>query len=67
MIKKYIKPETQIYTVLNKSLLMLSVTEGSEMNYEDHENLITTTGDADGAEGEYSRNSNGCNIWDNAW
>ena len=67
MVKRFIKPETQIYTVLSKSLLMLSVTEGSEMNYEDHENLTTTTGNDDGAEGEYSRIGNGTSIWDNAW
>ena len=67
MIKKYIKPETIVFTInLSKSLL-LTVSGGDEVH---PDNFNSGTGEDSGLDdGEYSRseNSNGGNIWDNAW
>ena len=67
MVKRFIKPETIIYDINPGKSLLVAASNGAEMDYNEHGNLSTDTGDADGAEGEYSRNSNGGNIWDNAW
>jgi|GEM_PF-6205511 hypothetical protein len=63
MIKKYMKPETIVVSI-NLSNLILAQSEV------DPENMSGSTGGSDGAEddNEYSRSdSNGGNIWDNAW
>ena len=67
MIKKYIKPETVIYTVMSKSRLLISASTGDEMDYNQHSGLTPTIGDDGDAEGEFSRDNGGNSVWDNAW
>lgn len=69
MRKEYIKPETTIYTInINKSILLI-VSDSSEV--QNPTNLVTDTDqsiDEDSWEsGEYSRDNNGGNVWDNGW
>lgn len=63
MKKTYIAPETDIYAVNAVKVLAGSITEGDDEG---------TIGFNDGGTSEEdfelgARNSNGGNIWDNAW
>ena len=67
MEKIYIKPETIVVTIdINRTILV-----GSEKEFDPDKDQFDPIGgssddaEADGA--EYSRNSNGGNVWDNAW
>lgn len=66
MEKIYIKPETIVVAIdINRTILV-----GSEKVFDpDKDQFDPIGGGSDGAEddNEYSRSSNGGNVWDNAW
>ena len=45
MVKRFIKPETIIYDINPGKSLLVAASNGAEMDYNEHGNLSTDTGD----------------------